>query len=816
MMFKLPLDGDGAFLILTPRWSDFGAAWQVGLLALTILLPLLLILCLYRYELRLVSPLAACGTLFLRLLILLVILVAIAVQPHFAHESVDETQGRVRIAVDLSASMDVADRQRTPQERAALVEVMKTGEVDALTRKQITRRILASDGLNLLQKLAQRHEIEIVGFDEKQVDLQPEQLLGVLSESKAPLETLGTDLRQAFLRKPSSSRQPLLAVILFSDGQHNAEAPLDPAGAKAPIYPIAISSREAPSDLMIVDVNVKSKAFKDAIVPVEIVCRASNMPVQEMTIEMQIGGRAIRPEHRHVLNHHDRQEYRIKFEARMEEVGTHKLSIKATSTQGKEITLVNNVATRHVRVTEEKAKVLLVDGEARWEYHYLANALLRDSKIALDRVVFSQPRIGAIKEDDLEKAGLPKSKLPEPRAERKEIDPLLDYPCIILGDVSPDDLPAADRRRLLKYVGERGGTLILVAGKRYLPLAYTGGPKAEDDPLVKLLPITSPTVLRPEAGFALRPTSDGKRTPFLDLGGTPEADVWPDFPKHFWGIVGKRKAGASVLLTPILDSDPSGSRKEEDTGIFVQHDYGLGRVVFVGIDSTWRWRHRVGDKHHHRFWGQLTRWATAEELLPAGNRWVRFGAREPVYADGASVELAARLSASLPPLHDASAAKMKLYRKNADGSEKLIETIPLSRQPRQSNLFESKTPKLPPGEYRVEPDFAPYREQLAEPSEDPAKGGDLFRIVAREPRELLDLSTNWTLLENLASSSDGKLYTPENVKELLDRLERRVERTEIRSESKPWQDEPMVWWMLGVLLGLLTLEWGWRKWLDLP
>jgi hypothetical protein len=116
----------------------------------------------------------------------------------------------------------------------------------------------------------------------------------------------------------------------------------------------------------------------------------------------------------------------------------------------------------------------------------------------------------------------------------------------------------------------------------------------------------------------------------------------------------------------------------------------------------------------------------------------------------------------------------------------------------------------------VEPDFAPYREQLAEPSEDPAKGGDLFRIVAREPRELLDLSTNWTLLENLASSSDGKLYTPENVKELLDRLERRVERTEIRSESKPWQDEPMVWWMLGVLLGLLTLEWGWRKWLDLP
>ena len=51
---------------------------------------------------------------------------------------------------------------------------------------------------------------------------------------------------------------------------------------------------------------------------------------------------------------------------------------------------------------------------------------------------------------------------------------------------------------------------------------------------------------------------------------------------------------------------------------------------------------------------------------------------------------------------------------------------------------------------------------------------------------------------------------------LLDRLARHIQRTEYRDESKPWQDEPMVWWLLGVLLGLLTLEWAWRKWLDLP
>ena len=77
-------------------------------------------------------------------------------------------------------------------------------------------------------------------------------------------------------------------------------------------------------------------------------------------------------------------------------------------------------------------------------------------------------------------------------------------------------------------------------------------------------------------------------------------------PKHFWGIVGKRKPAASVLMTPVLDAITGQGRR--DTGIFVEQNYGFGRVLFVGIDSTWRWRYRVGDTYHHRFWGQLVRW----------------------------------------------------------------------------------------------------------------------------------------------------------------------------------------------------------------
>src|SRR5437899_2182114 len=124
-MHKFRLHSDEAFLILAPRWADLGPTWQIGLLALLLAVPLGLVVWLYRYELRLISRLHAVSLLSLRLLILLVIWLTIGLQPQFANIHVDETPGRVRIAIDLSASMDVVDRQSTPDEKLALARVLR-------------------------------------------------------------------------------------------------------------------------------------------------------------------------------------------------------------------------------------------------------------------------------------------------------------------------------------------------------------------------------------------------------------------------------------------------------------------------------------------------------------------------------------------------------------------------------------------------------------------------------------------------------------------------------------------------------------------
>src|SRR5207244_10244232 len=84
------------------------------------------------------------------------------------------------------------------------------------------------------------------------------------------------------------------------------------------------------------------------------------------------------------------------------------------------------------------------------------------------------------------------------------------------------------------------------------------------------------------------------------------------------------------------------SERDRTAALFARQHYGFGRVLFVGLDSTWRWRYRTGDAYHHRFWGQVVRWAASDKPLVAGNEYVRFGTRAPVYRQGGEIDLVVR------------------------------------------------------------------------------------------------------------------------------------------------------------------------------
>jgi hypothetical protein len=139
----------------------------------------------------------------------------------------------------------------------------------------------------------------------------------------------------------------------------------------------------------------------------------------------------------------------------------------------------------------------------------------------------------------------------------------------------------------------------------------------------------------------------------------------------------------------------------------------------------------------------------------------------------------------------------------------------LTRRESQPRVLEGQVRDLPAGQYQVElaiPELADKLSTQPGPDGKPGKLRAGFTVSGPEGEEMIELGTNWPLLEELAAKSGGKVFTPENAAELSELLkEKSVPRTE-HLESRMWQ-----WWVTLVLvIGLLTIEWIARKMAGLP
>ena len=868
-MFRLPLPFTDAVLLLSPPAGEgnwlLGAVW---LLAAAIVLGAAVFL--YRFELRLVRGLVSFFLAASRLAVLFGLLAIVAFQPVVARETVDHLPGRVLIAVDRSASMEVADPQRSPVDKLRLVRALKLARdlcpdrqlddwirqyetsssprwvaedealddparrqqlaeerrrqhdricarVDSLTRSDVARKVLASDGAGLLEAVAARHRIELVGFARDAWDVGPsqlDQLYRPTAPSLSSASDLGLPLSRA-LNRSEGEEQKILGVVLLTDGQHNT-GPSPVARAielglqSVPIYPVPLGPRQPPPDVAVAAVKAPPAVFKDVDTQVEARVRVSGLNPQDIRVELVLPGQPTQAE----LLRHDGGDhvYTVPLQARLEQVGANTLTVTAGPVAG-EIRTDNNSRSAVVNVTDDKAKVLIVDGEARWEYHYLANALARDRAVESSGVVFAQPRLGRIAEEELRKVRYAALALPPGP------DAFAPYDCLILGDVSPAQLPRGDRVRLEKYVADRGGTLVIVAGKRSMPLAFVGG-SDPDEPLRRLLPIVEPHVVHTVKGFSLALTPDGQAAPFLKMSSPAQEslDVWSLLPAHYWGVVGQPKPGATALGYVAEDKRAGGepAGRDGNQALIVRQHYGFGRVLYVGLESTWRWRFKAGDAYHHRFWGQVVRWAAADKPLLAGNEHVRFGTHDPVYTEGQEVEVVVRLSDEVPAPAPGGLAGARILRRSSEGKEDAVALVPVERKEGQPRVLEGRVRNLPAGAYAVELVIPELADGLVSPAREPngsaAPLRAAFTVTPGDGDEMTDLSSNWSLLEELAQRSGGRVFPPEEAAALVEHLIAKAVTRTRRTENRLWE-----WWpTLVFLLALLTAEWVVRKWAGLP
>jgi hypothetical protein len=799
-LYRLVADALAAWLVPPARPGEaiapqvrFESPWPQGLALFVALASIAWIAWLYRRE---SSAPPAYRALLAGLRIALVLLAMFMLSE--AVLSVDRTGLPYFVVLtDSSASSGVVDQFADPRAGATAAELAKVAGRDEASRLAVAQGWLARDDASFLRELQKQHKVRLynvagtvqqVAEVDKPEDIAPavDQLRRL--EASGPQSRLGDGVRQVLTELRGA---PPTAILLLTDGQTTEGESLAKAAefAKAkgvPIFTVGLGDPSPTRDLELSDLLVDEVVFADDQVRFE--ARLSGHGFAGQPIDVKLKRRpadapdATRAEEvgrTTVAAPADGQAARVEIRHQPKETGEFIYTLEIEQ-RPRELLVDNNRVERPVNVRQEKLRVLMVEGEPRYEFRYLLSFLKRDPTIELKAVLQSA---------DPEFSEQEATALPTFPTNQEGPDGLFSFDVVLFGDVEPGLLAAAQMLALVEFVEKRGGGVLFVAGERFDPLAYRGTPLEALLP-IKLAEARNPAATAPVAAFRPVPTAEGRSHPIFRLADdeTASARVWQDLPMLDWFLEAPRKQELAFVLA----AHPTLSGSDGPLPLLLYQYVGAGKVMLQAYDETWKWRFRVGDRYFGRYWIQTIRFLARSKLLNRQGAELttdrrRYGRQEPV-----------RFQVRFPnPGLAPGSGELTIQ---VDRKGQPPRRVPLKRSPSAQNLFEGAVPPLPEG---------PYEARLLPP---PVLEGGMpaasFRVDP-PAGEFEQVRMNEPELVRAATLSGGTFQTP--ARSAADLLKALPAPQMVPLETDP----PVPLWnspaVLGLFLVLLAAEWVLRK-----
>ena len=690
-----------------------------------------------------------------------------------------------------------------------------------------------SSDASLLGRLKERYNLRYYRFarDVTQVSDPLVEEEGVAIGAKP--ENAQTDLTGALEHVlENTSPESLAGVLLLGDGRHNGTAlPEDSlrqlAVRNSPLSAVPLGADLGPVDISLLSLNAPESIYLDDRVVVNATAKLDGFLGEKVLAELVAGEEVIDTVTIDVTDVSFRTE--IHFVHKPEAKGIQNYQVRLKPDE-REIFKENNSWDFKVAVTDDRTNVLLVDGFPRWEFRYLRNLFYgRDKSVHLQYVLLNPDTIhrGPQPPTIYASASRPfgqaeATHLPQIHSEWQRFD------VIILGDIPPNALSARDLSAIEEAVTKRGALLVCVAGPRYMPHGHDSGVLQDLLP-VSYTPGTATRYDTPEKAYQIGLTATG-REHAVTSQSTSRAlneELWANFPPMRWRHSGaKLKDTAEVLayaqptgnaptaagFTP--DGSPGAVEAaiqqlanqksvEADNAVISTIRAGLGKVLMLHFDQTWRFRYGVGDTYHHRFWGQVTRWGAGPNLR-SGNDFVRMGTDRLSYTPDDAIEVTAKiLDPDRRPVTDAR-AEVEVW-KNGER----LRTQRLTYRTDSSGLYETSLSSLgEEGEYELklvgdEVDKA----TAAMPDGPKVISTELLVVTTRNPVELAELTADRDFLNRATTMTGGKLAELDDLAGLVNSFGAPKEVLKERRNVTLWDK----WPLLIVFFGLLTTEWVTRR-----
>jgi hypothetical protein len=711
----------------------FANPWPWWLVVLLLAGGAALLAWLYRRERKLVSP--PVGLFLTAFRIALVIMLFFTLlAPVISTQTTRTTKDSLLLLVDQSRSMAIRDDPRGP------------------TRAEQVRKVFDAVLLNKLQSTSQlrayRFGASATTFDTREPWAGPED---VATDLGRPTATALSDL----------AAERVGAVVMVSDGGHNRGSnPMEVAGKLAErqvkLFTIGVGPATPPKDIAVTEVASSGLVFAgdEALATVAVTSsgfRGQRVPVRVLQDGKPIGESVLTPG-----ADPSRDTAVVSFRPKGD--GSQLLCIEIPPQLG-EANVENNTRPFRVQVLKDKLRILLIESQPRWEFRYLKNDLLRDKPVELTTILLAEP-----------------DHPPVPTSRQDWFK----YAVIILGDITPGQLPPAAEQQLESFIADNGGTLIVIAGRRGMPAAW------RNQRLADLLPVV-PTA-EPSEGkeLHLQLSAAGREHPITHLVPDPAANerLWSELPPFHWQWpVASTKPAATTLLTTAASP------------LLVSQYYGIGKVLFLGSDNTWRWRFKVADENFHRFWGQIIRWA-ARSPFSARDAHVMIGTSRDEFGEGDPVNIEARvLALDYTPLNDSEVTAVVFQ------DEQSLRRVRMEHVAGSGGLYRCAIHDLPRGEYALRMEVPLLPEKLSQATAH-------FGVRDLPTQETQTVAMNEPLLREMAALTGGKFLRLNEAARLPDELKFLERREKVSLELELW-DTP--WWFAVFCLLIIT-EWSLRKW----
>jgi hypothetical protein len=743
-------------------------------------------------------------------IVLFLLLLLIILRPVLAFTVEGKIRRQFITLLDASASMNIqdprfdqADIVRASMARGELnwrkglqqtVDAKHLAADKQVARLELLQHVLKDEDLGLLAKFNKDYDLSKFTFGQNLAEVgsasaaagqsappAETDLYGWVDKLSAKSQTtaIGDAVREILERKRG---QPLAGIFLATDGANNTgTAPLEAArlaraeGVPLYIYGVGITS---PRDIIVANLFTQDVAFVKDELPVTVRVRGQGLRGEKAKINLKLGDEVVASKD---LTFTDDEEQTVALPFTPKQAGEFELRA-SIDPRADEAAKDNNAVAQRLKVIDSKIKVLMVDQTPRWEFRYLQSVLLRDRRIELKCwLVEGDPTI-------TEAAGSPYVK--EFPASKEE---LFKYDLVIIGDIGVKELGATPIESLGEFVSKFGGSCLFLAGPRANPNAYRG------TELEKMLPVelsdnqARPT--GPERPIMLELTPQGRTSAMLKLSAKEEENgaIWKRLPKVFWAArVTRAKPAAQVLLQ---DPDNSKASRFGKMPVVAQQQYGLGQVLYVGTDNTWRWRRNSDERFYPILWGQIAQKLGLAHLL-GGSKRTQLTVDKQSYSTGDRVTVYARLySADFKPLTDASIEGSYVVKPDgaAAAPDASRQSFTLRAVPEQPGMYRGDFTAIVPGLHQFSVKSDP---------------NTVVEFGVTEAKfESGETAMNEGILKQMAELSGGEFFREETLFKLPEALSAKSERVSSVVDAELWSSP----FYFALLLTVSTIEWILRK-----